>query len=103
LARSDLGFKVLAVVAFLVLGGRCAYLQHRLSEMMNEAAVAKAEAEARERQIQRRMPSNAAAEAGVRSDLEDVSRRIRGVGPIHQTAPGVFTNRDSDGAALPAR
>jgi len=97
-ARFEPGFRVLAVVAFLVLGGRCAYLQHKLSEVTNEVAVAKEKAGAWERRIQRPIPSEAADERGVRSDLEDASRRIRGVGRIHQTAPGVFTNRDTDPA-----
>jgi hypothetical protein len=103
LARFGPGFKVLAVVAFLVLAGRCAYLQHKLSEVSNEAAIAKAEAGACEGSMQRQIPSDAADERGVRSDLEATSRRIRGVGPIQQTAPGVFTNRDADPAELPSR
>jgi len=102
-ARSRPGLTVLAVVASLGVAGRCAYLQHKLSELSNEAAVAKAEARARERRMQRPIPNDAANETGLRSDLEDASRRISGVGPIHQTAPGVFTNRDSDPAEMPAR
>jgi len=102
-ARFEPGLKVLTFLALLVLGGRCAYLQHKLSEITNEAAVAKAEAGACEQRMQRQTPSEAADEVGVRSDLEDVSRRIRGTGRIHQTAPGVFTNRDADPAELRSR
>jgi len=103
LARFRPGPRMLLVLAFLVLGSRCAYLEQKLSAVRNEAAIAKGEAGACERRMPHRFSSDAADESGVRSDLEHASRQIRGVGPIHQTTPGVFTNRDPDPAELLSR
>jgi len=99
--RSSLGW--VAVGAFLVVSGRCAYLEHRIAVVANEVAVIEARAHACERRTQRQTPSNAPEAPGVRADLDDASRRIRGVGPIQQTAPGIFTNRDPDPAEVSPR
>ena len=93
----------LAVGAFLMVSSRCAYLEHKISVVADEAAAIDARARACERRMQRQIPSNAADERDVRPDLDDTSRRIRGVGPIQQTAPGVFTNRDPDPAEVSPR
>jgi hypothetical protein len=98
---SNLGW--LAVGAFLVVSGRCAYLEHKISVVANEAAAIEARARACERRTPRPTPSAAPEERDVRPDLDDASRRIRGVGPIQQTAPGVFTNRDPDPAEVSPR
>jgi len=102
-ARFGPSLRVLAVGAFVAIGGRCAYLEYKLSGVTIEVAASEAQAHACERRMQRRIPSDAAEERDVRPDLNDASRRIQGVGPIHQTAPGVFTNRDPDPAEMSPR
>jgi hypothetical protein len=103
LARFGPAFKLIVAAAFLVVGARCAYVEHELSAVTNEAALTKAEARACEQRMLRRIPGDAADDRRVRSDLDEVTHQIRGVGPIHQTAPGVFTNRDPDPAEMSPR
>jgi hypothetical protein len=103
LARFKPSLGVLAAAALLAVGGRCVYLEHRLSVLTIQVAGTEAQARACERRMQHQTPSEAATERGVRPDLDDLSRRIRGVGPIQQTAPGVFSNRDPDPAEVSPR
>jgi len=120
--------RVLAAGAFLVVGGRCAYLEHKLAVVTSATDPAKAgmrenEHAARE---EHRVPNeresaavhNGTEEGGgkVRQEGDDASSRANRVGPpfstvlppappapIRQTAPGVFTNRDTDPAQTPSR
>jgi len=118
----------LAVGAFLVIGGRCAYLEHKLAVVTSAADTAKGEVRANEHaaRVGPRVSNegeSAAAHNGteegsrnVRQEVDDAASRIDRVGPrfstvsppvppapIRQTAPGVFTNRDTDPAETPSR
>jgi hypothetical protein len=124
--RRETILRVLAVGAFLVVGGRCAYLEHRLAVVTSAADAANAAARANEHaaRAEPRLPNDRESAAvhngtgegtgNVRQDVDAssinrVGPRFSAVSPpapsapIRQTKPGVFTNRDTDPAKTPSR
>jgi len=114
--------RALAVVALLVVGARCAYLEHRLAAVTNAANASKAQAPGEPAPRPDGPPPGTAVgtsdegTGAVGRGPNDASRPISRIGPsfssvpppsrpapIHQAGPGVFTNRDPDPAETPSR